>query len=311
MIGWISKSLPLIVAAALTLVWPAAEALARSTGYIFVSSEDDDVVTVLQGGSLKKVKDIHTAQRPRGMGFSPDHRFLYVACGDGNSVDVIDVAKLKDVDRLFVGEDPEAFDLSLKTKQPIGYVGVGPEPEGVLVAPDGKTVYVTSEVASMVHVIDTKSLAIKNNIIVGTRPRRLALTPDGKELWVTNEIGGSISIIDTATNKVIEQIIFQPEGFRAEDITPVGIVMTKDGSTAYVAMGGANHVAVIDVKSREVTDYVLVGVRPWNVALTDDEKTLYVANGLSDDMSVIDTDDLTVTRSVPVARTPYAVAIDD
>jgi YVTN family beta-propeller protein len=162
-----------------------------------------------------------------------------------------------------------------------------------------------------VHVIDTKRLTIKNNIIVGTRPRRLALTPDGKELWVTNEIGGTVSIIDTATHKIIDQIIFEPEGFRSEDITPVGIVMTKDGSTAFVAMGGANHVAVIDVPDREVEDYVLVGKRPWNVALTVDEKTLYVANGLSDDMSVIDVDDLDVTRSVPVARTPYEVVIDD
>ncbi|MFM2345772.1 MAG: hypothetical protein RL654_525, partial [Pseudomonadota bacterium] len=36
-------------------------------------------------------------------------------------------------------------------------IKVGEEPEGVLVSRDGRTVYVTSEVASLVHVIDVAS----------------------------------------------------------------------------------------------------------------------------------------------------------
>jgi YVTN family beta-propeller protein len=110
---------------------------------------------------------------------------------------------------------------------------------------------------------------------------------------------------------VVGKIAFEPEGFRAENITPVGIEMTKDGATAFVALGGANHVAVVDVEDREVYEYILVGKRPWNVALTDNEQTLYVVNGLSDDLSVIDVEELEVTRSVPVSRVPYGVVIDD
>jgi YVTN family beta-propeller protein len=87
--------------------------------------------------------------------------------------------------------------------------------------------------------------------------------------------------------------------------------MTKDGATAFVALGGANHVAVVDVEGMDVEDYILVGERPWNLELTADERTLFVVNGLSDDISVIDVEALEVTRSVPVARVPYGVAIDD
>jgi YVTN family beta-propeller protein len=87
--------------------------------------------------------------------------------------------------------------------------------------------------------------------------------------------------------------------------------MTRDGKTAYVTLGRANHVAVVDVASRKVQDYVLVGSRAWGAALNRDESRLFVANGLSDDISIIDTRSRKVLRSVPVGRVPHTVVIDD
>jgi len=78
-----------------------------------------------------------------------------------------------------------------------------------------------------------------------------------------------------------------------------------------VALGRANHVAVVDVPARKVIDYILVGRRAWGLALSADEKTLYVANGLSDDLTIIDTQTLQPIRSVAVGRVPYDVLIDD
>ena len=72
-----------------------------------------------------------------------------------------------------------------------------------------------------------------------------------------------------------------------------------------------NHVAVVDVASRKVLDYILVGKRPWGLALSRDEKTLYVANGLSDDLSIIDTKSRKVMKSVSVGMVPYGILIDD
>jgi YVTN family beta-propeller protein len=163
----------------------------------------------------------------------------------------------------------------------------------------------------MVHVVDTGSWEVQANILVGNRPRRFALTPDGKELWVSNELSGSVSLIDTESNTLSAEIRFQPKGFRPEAITPVGMVMTADGQTVYVTLGRANHVAVVDVPTRKIEQYILVGRRAWGVALSRDEKTLYVTNGKSDDLSVIDTSSRKVKRSVPVGRVPYTVVIDD
>lgn len=351
----------------------ASPAFAKDTGYIFVSSEKDNNISVLDAKTFEVVKRIGTAARPRHLQFSPDHSKIYAACGDGAAIDVIDVAKLELVDRIAGIEDPELFDISadgktlyisleddgalgilnldeyfakrgekpdLSVAEPappgetseaeddnaddeeeedgdaaaipgLKTVEVGEEPEGILLSPDGKTAYVTSEVANTVHVVDTASGEMKANIVVGNRPRRFALTPDQKELWVTNELSGEVTIIDPATNKVTQSIKFLPKGFRAEDVTPVGITMTRDGKTVVVGLGGSNHIAFVDVASHEVQDYVLVGERAWNVVLNRDNSTLYVANGLSDDISVVDVASRKVTKSVPVARVPHTVLIDD
>ena len=52
---------------------------------------------------------------------------------------------------------------------------------------------------------------------------------------------------------------FLPPGMRKSDVTPVGLAMTKDGKTAYVTLGHAAHVAMVDVAARKVLGYVLVG----------------------------------------------------
>ena len=93
-----------------------------------------------------------------------------------------------------------------------------------------------------------------------------------------------VDIIDVPSLSVVGGVTFRPPGFRTEEMTPIDVLITKDGKTAYVALGRVNHVAVVDVQNRAVLDYVLVGKRAWGLALTDDEMLLYVANGLSDDV---------------------------
>ncbi len=78
-----------------------------------------------------------------------------------------------------------------------------------------------------------------------------------------------------------------------------------------MALGRANHVAVVEVASRKIEKYILVGSRPWGLTLTRDESRLTMTNGLSDDISIIDTKALAVIKSVPVGRVPYGILIDD
>ena len=190
-------------------------------------------------------------------------------------------------------------------------VPTGAEPEGVWLAPDRKTVYVTSEVGDLIHHIDLEAGHVIEDVVVGTRPRRFAATPDGNELWVTTELSGEVWIIDRGPFTVLGKLEFLPPGMRKTDVTPVGITMTTDGKTAYVTLGHAAHVAVVDVPSKKILGYILVGKRSWGITLSKDEKTLYVANGLGDDITVIDVASRKAVTSVPVGRIPYGVVIDE
>lgn len=316
----------LIIAALLTVPAEAA-----GTGQIFVSTEKGNEVVVFDK-DMNLVKRIATSRRPRDMHFNADKTLLYVACGDDDTIDVIDVATLEVVDSIPTGPSPEVFAFSpdqkmiyvsneedsrleaidLATRVSVQDVPTGAEPEGVLVMPDGKTAYVTSEVADMVHVVDTATGAVTKNILVGTRPRRFILTPDGSELWVSCELSSEIFVIDTATNEIKgDSLIFVPPGFREEDVTPVGMAITKDGTKVLLSLGRANHIAIIDAHSKQVLKYVLVGKRAWSVDLSSDEKTAYVANGLSDDVTLVDMASMNPVKSVPVGRVPHSVVIDD
>lgn len=319
--------LPLLLSLAISTA-----ANANGTGFVFVSHEKtNDIAVIDPKQDYKIIKWIDTSHRPRDMQFRDDRKQLLVACGDDDVIDVIDVATSAIVDHIPTGPSPEMFRLSrdekslyvsdeeasavqeidIKDKIIERDIATGAEPEGIAVSTDGKTLYATSEVTDMVHVVDLGAGVVTDNILVGTRPRRFLLLPNGKELWVSNELSGQVSIIDRSTNEVSQTLEFLPPGFRQVDVTPVGMTMTKDGTTAIITLGRANHVAFVDTASRKIRDYVLVGNRPWGVALSPDEKTLYVANGLSDDLSILDMTSHRAIRSVPVGRVPHSVLVDD
>jgi len=301
---------------------------AHAQGTAYVSSEKDDALTMIDLATLTVKGTVPTCKRGRHIQLTPDRKIM-VACTDSNAADVIDPTTGKSLRRIPLGDEPEAFDLSPDGKtiyvsnedeaetsfidaasgKTLQSIKVGQEPEGVKVSADGKTLYVTSEVASLVHVIDVATAKITKNVKVGKRPRRMAITPDGKELWVTNELDASVSIVATATHTVVGTLKFEVKGARAQDITPVGILMTRDGKRAFVALGKANHVAFVDVASRKVSNLVLVGKRAWNVALDKAEAKLFVVNGLSDDVTVVDVAGAKPIKSIPVGRVPYGVAI--
>lgn len=317
---------PVFAGTALALFTWCAAASAQGTAY--VSSEKDDALTMIDLATLTVKGTVPTCKRGRHITVTPDRKIM-VACTDSNAADVIDPATAKSLRRIPLGDEPEAFDLSpdgktiyvsnedeaeasfidAATGKKLQSIKVGQEPEGVKVSADGKTLYVTSEVASLVHVIDVASAKITKNVKVGKRPRRMAITPDGKELWVTNELDASVSIVSTATHTVVGTLKFEVKGARAQDITPVGILMSRDGKRAFVALGKANHVAFVDVAARKVSNLVLVGKRAWNVALDKAEGKLFVVNGMSDDVTVVDVAGAKAIKSIPVGRVPYGVAI--
>ncbi|MDA0989254.1 MAG: PQQ-dependent catabolism-associated beta-propeller protein [Verrucomicrobia bacterium] len=318
-----------LVCSAMFALLGAQVAMAAS-GMAIVANERENSLTILNP-DLSVAETIKTCARPRGLHFSIDYSEFFVGCADDNQIAIYDTATRTLLRRITGVPAPETFDLhpdgrrlivsneedatasvyDVQTGELLAEYETGEEPEGVQVTADGRLVFVASEAANLVHVIDLEADAVIADILVDIRPRRFALTPDQKELWVSAELAGIVDIIDVETLTLIGDIAFLPTGFRAEEVTPVDLLITADGTRAYVALGRANHVAVVDVLNRKVIAYVLVGKRAWGLELSADEKTLLVANGLSDDVTAIDTGSLRAIKSIPVGRVPYDILIDD
>src|SRR5262249_51841987 len=104
-------------------------------------------------------------------------------------------------------------------------------------------------------------------------------------------------------------IAFDIPGLRKEAIQAVGISITRDGKTGFVALGPANRIAVINGTTHEIQKYLLVGQRVWHKAFTPAEKYLLHTTGLSNDVSVVAAANLKVIKTIQVGELPWGIAI--
>jgi YVTN family beta-propeller protein len=139
-------------------------------------------------------------------------------------------------------------------------VPVGKGPEGFDLSPDGKELWAAHSRDGGVSIVDVATKKVTQTIDVQTkRSNRLKFTPDGKHVLISDDVDtGELVIIETATHKVIKLL---PLGKQ-----PEGILVLPDGSRAYVALSGENQLAVIDLKTFEVTGHVATGTVPDGMA---------------------------------------------
>lgn len=305
------------------LLWVQA-----STASVVISNErSGDLVFMDDSGKTTDV--IELCARPRGMAQRTADRTLFVACSDDGVVLEFDLetrqqrrafqgltgamslAFHEPSERLLISNEGQARAtvLDTSTGEVLASLPTGLEPDGVAITAAGDLLFVASENAGLVHVFDGTTYQPVKQLITNLRPRRMAIR--GNELWVSSEMGSRVEIFDITRLEKSDEVIFAPRGFRSEQLTPVDILFDPTDARAYVALGSANHVAVIDAEAREVIKYILVGRRPWGLALTPDGETLFVLNGLSDDISIIDTASNRPRRTTRTGLVPHAVEVID
>ena len=140
-------------------------------------------------------------------------------------------------------------------------VAVGKGPEGIDLSADGKTIWSAHSRDGGVSVIDVASKKVLHTIPAGTkRSNRIKLTADGQFALISDLDAGDLVVLDTASHKEVKRL---PLG-RA----PEGILLPPGGSIAYVAVNGDNHVAVVDLKTWQVTKKISTGNGPDGMGYT-------------------------------------------
>ncbi len=295
---------------------------------IWVTNEKDDTVSVIDIETMEVSHTYETGERPRGITFSHDYKYVYICASDSDAVQVMDPGTGEILHDLPSGEDPEQFVLhpdnkhlyianeddaittvvDVETRKVIAQIDVGIEPEGMAVSPDGKIAITTSETTNMAHWIDTETQELFANTLVDSRPRHAEFVKDGAEMWVSAEIGGSISVFDTATQTEKAKIRFELPNIHPDRIQPVGFELGEGDKFAYVALGPSNHLAVVNAETYEVEDYILVGRRVWHMAFNADKSRLFTTNGISGDVTVVDVAKRKALKTIKVGRFPWGAA---
>jgi DNA-binding beta-propeller fold protein YncE len=123
--------------------------------------------------------------------------------------------------------------------------------EGFDVSPDGKELWTAAADDGTVAVIDLGDKKLSATIdakVVGAN--RLAFTPDGKRVLVSSLRTGDLFIFDVASRREIKRI---STGHGA-----AGILVDTDGSRAFIGCTADNYVAVVDLKTLEVTGHIAI-----------------------------------------------------
>jgi YVTN family beta-propeller protein len=259
-----------------------------------------------------------------GMGFSPDHKTLAVVSIGSNSVTFIDTATNAVKHTTYIGRSPhEAF-----------------------FTPDGKEVWVTVRGEDYISVIDAGTYEEKLRIKVPAGPGMQIFSPDGKYGYICSSFNPDTVVVSVADHQIVghvkqespfcPNIAASPDGkqvwFTLKDIgktqvfnaqppfdllktidtgpitNHVNLVTNKNGSFAYVTVGGLNEVKVFRTDTFEQVATIPVGNLPHGIWPSGDGSHIYVGLENADAFAVIDTLANKVVANIPIGQAPQAVA---
>jgi len=138
-------------------------------------------------------------------------------------------------------------------------VPVGRGAEGFDVSADGKEIWAANAQDGTVSIVDVAAKKVTQTLAVNVMgANRLKFTPDGKLVFVSTLRGPDLTIIDAASRVQTRRVKI---GSGA-----AGILMQPDGSRAFVACSPDGYVAIVDLKSLEVTGHIDAGKEPDGLA---------------------------------------------
>jgi YVTN family beta-propeller protein len=133
-----------------------------------------------------------------------------------------------------------------------------------MVSTDQSKIYVTATHKDALVVVNARTLRVEKTISAGAHPTHMGMcegcgAQGQDELWVVNEGGehagpampGTISIIDTTRDEVTQTLSH-------ESLLVPHFVRFWAGS-AYVPSIGGNQITVVDVRTRQVSDVLVLG----------------------------------------------------
>ncbi|SDZ19397.1 40-residue YVTN family beta-propeller repeat-containing protein [Variovorax sp. YR634] len=184
------------------------------------------------------------------------------------------------------------------TERVVATVPVAAGPDGIIVAPGGRSVFVSGSNASTVSEIDASTDRVARNIDVGKGPQGLAMTTDGKWLLVAVNGDDRVAFVDTTAHGVSATVPVPK---------PHTIAIRPDGRQAYVASQEPGHFAlvVIDMTTRSVVTEIPLDKPPRDLEFGHNGKALYLTLAGVPAVQVLDPATNQWSAPVPTGVSPH------
>lgn len=211
-------------------VRPHCPIFCEKTGLLYVTTENENSVSIIDPVSLKIVGSVPTGQEQSHMlTVSRDGKRGYTANVGPGTVSVLD----------------------LEARKLVKVIPVAKMTQRISISVDDKLVFTADQFDPKLIVIDTATNEVKAPIVLPEIAYGTAPTPDGKYLVVALININEVAVVDLATMKVVGTVKVPK--------APQAVVVRPDSAVAYVSCDASAKIAAIDLKEMKVTALIDAG----------------------------------------------------
>lgn len=194
------------------------------------------------------------------------------------------------------------IDLATKKVRATVDLGRGLRPHCPVIGPKNGLLYVTTELANEITVIDPITLKIVAKIPTGQpQSHMLAISNDGKRGYTANVAPGTVSALDLEARKVIKVI---PVASQIQRIS-----VSLDGRMVFTADQKEPRLAVIDTATNTVKSWVALPGIAYGTAPTLDGKWLLITQLPDSKVAVLDLSSMKIAHVFDVPPSPQEIIV--
>jgi DNA-binding beta-propeller fold protein YncE len=202
----------------------------RNSGMLYVTTELDKSISIIDPRSLKIVGSVPTGQEQSHMlTLSRDGSRGYTANVGPGTVSVLD----------------------MKARRTVTIIPISSNTQRISISRDDNMVFTADQTKPQLAVIDTATNKVKTWVPLPAVGYGTASTLDGRWLLVALRTSKQLAVVDLKTMKVVRTIDV-PSG-------PTEILMNPDGKTAFVSCTNSKQVAEIDLAQWKVDRLIEAG----------------------------------------------------
>lgn len=211
-------------------VRPHCVVIGPVNGLVYVTTELENTVTVIDPHTLKIIGTIPTGQTESHMlAISRDGHRGYTANVAAGTVSVLD----------------------LENRKLLTVIPIAPKAQRIALLVDDRWVFTSDQSKPQLAVIDTRTNLVSSRVALPSVGYGTATTPDGHWLLVAMSGIKKVGVVDLAAMKLV----------RTVDVpaSPQELLVQPDGSAAYVSCDASHQVAMIDLKNWTVAKLIEAG----------------------------------------------------